>query len=89
MASIFPAKKCPLFIVQSDKSIFHNVINEYPGSESEQKNNLSPSLQLNAVVFFSYSKQKHSNQKGSLDFRRLPGPVFDPPRREMSVGSFS
>ena len=28
-----------------------------------------------------------------LDFRRLPGPVFDPPRREafggMSVGSFS
>ena len=27
-----------------------------------------------------------------LDFRRLPGPVFDPPRRDecgMSVGSFS
>ena len=25
-----------------------------------------------------------------LDFRRLPGPVFDPPRREgMSAGSFS
>ena len=27
-----------------------------------------------------------------LDFHRLPGPVFDPPRREirgMSVGSFS
>ena len=64
MASIFPAKKCPLFIAQSDKSIFHNVINEYPGSESEQKNNLSPSLQLNAAVFFSYSKQKHGNNKG-------------------------
>ena len=64
MVSIFPAKKCPLFIAQSDKAIFHNVINEYPGSESEQKNNSSPFLQINAAVFFAYSKQKHGKNKG-------------------------
>ena len=30
-----------------------------------------------------------SASRSRLDFHRLLGPVFDPPRREMSVGSFS
>ena len=36
-----------------------------------------------------FNKEINANvYRHRLDFRRLPGPVFDPPRRE-SAGSFS
>ena len=55
---------------------------------------MSSNLSCNLYLWY-YDQMVHFNKeinanvyRHRLDFRRLPGPVFDPPRRE-SAGSFS